>query len=181
MGAFAELHVEYEDGSKDVIATDETWSVKTGEIRYSEIYMGETIDTDAPEITEGNVVVKDFDKAVLTAQENEPVRITEKIAGKELIVTPKGERLVDFGQIITGVVELHVKGEKGQKIVIRHAEVLDKDGNFTRRHFARQNPSTPLSAAEKSRSSVRISHSMDSAISVWKDWKNLRQINLLPV
>ena len=129
-GAFLELHVEYEDGSKDVIATDETWSVKTGEIRYSEIYMGETIDTDAPEIAEGNVVVKDFDKAVLTAQENEPVRITEKIEGKELIVTPKGERLVDFGQIVTGVVEVHVKGEKGQKIVIRHAEVLDKDGNF---------------------------------------------------
>lgn len=129
-GAFAELHVEYEDGSKDVIATDETWSVKTGEIRYSEIYMGETIDTDAPEITVGNVVVKEFDKAVLTAQENEPVRITEKIEGKELIVTPKGERLVDFGQIVTGVVEVHVKGEKGQKIVIRHAEVLDKDGNF---------------------------------------------------
>lgn len=129
-GAFAQLHVEYEDGSKEVIATDETWSVKTGEIRYSEIYMGETIDTDAPEITEGNVVVKDFDKSVLTAQENEPVRITEKIVGKELIVTPKGEKLVDFGQIVTGVVEVHVKGEKGQKIVIRHAEVLDKDGNF---------------------------------------------------
>ena len=129
-GAFAELHVEYEDGSKEVIATDETWAVKTGEIRYSEIYMGETIDTDAPEITEGNVVVKDFDKAVLTAQENEPVRITEKIVGKELIVTPKGEKLVDFGQIVTGVVEVHAKGEKGQKIVIRHAEVLDKDGNF---------------------------------------------------
>lgn len=130
VGAFAELHVEYEDGSKDGIATDETWSVKTGEIRYSEIYMGETIDTNAPEITEGNVVIKDFDKAVLTAQENEPVRITERISGKELITTPKGERLVDFGQIITGVVELHVKGEKGQKIVIRHAEVLEKDGNF---------------------------------------------------
>ena len=129
-GAFAELHVEYEDGSRDVIATDETWSVKTGEIRYSEIYMGETIDTDAPEITEGKAVVKEFDKAVLTAQENEPVRITEKIVGKELIVTPKGEKLVDFGQIVTGVVEGHVKGEKGQKIVIRHAEVLDKDGNF---------------------------------------------------
>ena len=129
-GAFLELHVEYEDGSKDVIATDETWSVKTGEIRCSEIYMGETIDTDEPELAEGKVLVKEFDKTVLTAQENEPVRITERISGKELITTPKGERLVDFGQIITGVVELHVKGEKGQKIVIRHAEVLDKDGNF---------------------------------------------------
>ena len=73
-----------------------------------------TIDTDAPEITEGNVIIKDFDKAVLTAQENEPVRITEKIVGKELIVTSKGEKFIDFGQIVTGVVEVHVKGEKGQ-------------------------------------------------------------------
>ena len=47
-----------------------------------------------------------------------------EIAGKELIVTPKGEKLVDFGQIVTGVVEVHVKGKKGQKITIRHAEVL---------------------------------------------------------
>ena len=46
------------------------------------------------EITEGNVVVKDFDKAVLTAQENEPVRIIEKIVGEELIVTSKGEKFI---------------------------------------------------------------------------------------
>ena len=129
-GAFAELRVVYEDGSRETVATDESWSVKTGKIRYSEIYMGETIDTDEPEITTGTVIIKDFDRSVLTAQENEPVRITERISGKELITTPKGERLVDFGQVLTGVVELHVKGKKGQKIVIRHAEVLDKDGNF---------------------------------------------------
>ena len=129
-GAFAELHIFYKDGSKEVIATDESWSVRTGEIRYSEIYMGETIDTDEPEITAGIVITKDFDRSILTAQENEPVRITERISGKELITTPKGEKLVDFGQIVTGVVELHVKGRKGQKIVLRHAEVLDKNGNF---------------------------------------------------
>ena len=40
--------------------------VKTGEIRYSEIYMGETIDTDALEITEGNVVVKDLSAPVIS-------------------------------------------------------------------------------------------------------------------
>ena len=72
----------------------------------------------------------EFDKQTLTAQENEPVRITERIPAKELIVTPKGEKLVDFGQNLTGLVELKVHGRKGQKIVIRHAEVLDKDGNF---------------------------------------------------
>lgn len=130
VGAFAELHVTYEDGTKETIATDESWSVRTGEISYSEIYMGETIDTSAPNIREGMVSIKDFDTSTLTAQENEPVRITERIPAKQLIVTPKGEKLVDFGQNITGLVEVRVNGQKGQKIVIRHAEVLDKDGNF---------------------------------------------------
>ncbi len=129
-GAFAELHILYEDGSREVICTDETWKVRTGEILYSEIYMGETIDTDQPGIREGHVSAAEFDKSILTAQENEPVRVTERIAAKELIVTPKGEKLVDFGQNLTGAAEIRVHGRKGQKIVIRHAEVLDKDGNF---------------------------------------------------
>lgn len=136
VGAFAEIHLEYEDGSREAICTDETWRVGIGEIRYSEIYMGETIDTTFNEAgkecgaSRGTVSVMDFDYATLTAQENEPVRITERIPAKELIVTPKGEKLVDFGQNLTGVVEVKVHGRKGQKIVIRHAEVLDKDGNF---------------------------------------------------
>ena len=41
----AELHVIYEDDSREVIATDQGWQVKTGSVRYSEIYMGETIDS----------------------------------------------------------------------------------------------------------------------------------------
>ena len=130
VGAFAELHITYEDGEQEVIATDESWGVRTGEICYSEIYMGETIDTDSSQIREGKVSFKDFDKSILTAQENEPVRITERILAKELIVTPKGERLVDFGQNITGLAEIRIRGRKGQKITVRHAEVLDKDGNF---------------------------------------------------
>lgn len=130
VGAFAQLHITYKDGTKEVIATDDSWDVRTGTIRYSEIYMGETINTYDPEVYTRKAVIKPFDKSVLTAQENEPVRITERISPKEFIVTPKGEKLVDFGQNITGLVEVKVKGEKGQKIVIRHAEVLDKDGNF---------------------------------------------------
>lgn len=138
VGAFAEIHLEYEDGSREVICTDESWNVRTGAVRYSEIYMGETIDTTIGEaqnreqsgIRTGSVSVMEFDKSTLTAQENEPVRITERVLAKKLIVTLKGEKLVDFGQNLTGLVELKVHGRKGQKIVIRHAEVLDKDGNF---------------------------------------------------
>lgn len=128
--AFAELHIAYADGTMDIVCTDESWKVRTSEIRYSEIYMGETIDTDEPEILTSKAVIQRFDKSVLTAQENEPVRITERIPAKELIVTPKGEKVIDFGQNLTGLAEVRIKGKKGQKIIIRHAETLDKDNNF---------------------------------------------------
>lgn len=129
-GVFAEIHLEYEDGTKEIVKTDESWTVSTGKITYSEIYMGETIDTTLTEQKRGHARRKDFDKQVLVAQENEPVRITEYLPAKELIRTPKGELVVDFGQNITGLVRVEIKGEKGQKIVIRHAETLDKEGNF---------------------------------------------------
>lgn len=130
VGAFAEIHVGYVDGTMDVIATDESWGVRTGSIRYSEIYMGETIDTDNPEIREGKVSAIPFDKSLLTPQECEPVRVTERIAAKSVFRDPKGNVLVDFGQNLTGLVKIKIKGDKGQEIRIRHAEVLDRDGVF---------------------------------------------------
>lgn len=130
VGAFAELHITYEDGTDEVICTDQSWSVCTGEIRYSEIYMGETIDTNNPQIQEGNVSVREFNKNILKAQENETVQITERVPAKQLIITPKNEHLVDFGQNLTGLVEIKIRGKKGQKITVRHAETLDRDGNF---------------------------------------------------
>ena len=130
VGAFAEIHIFYTDGSREVIATDTDWKVRTGQIRYSEIYMGETLDTYDAEIKEGTVSESPFDPSVLVPQENEPVRVTERIAAKKIFTDPKGNRLVDFGQNLTGLVELKIKGEKGQKVTVRHAEVLDKDGVF---------------------------------------------------
>lgn len=128
--AFAELHIRYDNGDTEIVATDESWGVRTGSIRYSEIYMGETIDTDRPEIREGKVTAVPFDKSLLTPQECEPVRVTERLAAKKVWKDPKGNLLADFGQNITGLVEVRIKGNKGQKIRIRHAEVLDKDGVF---------------------------------------------------
>ena len=128
--AFAELHVTYEDESTENVFTDESWSVRTGEIRSSEIYMGETIDSVCAWDQKGKVFTEPFDKKILTAQENEPVRITGRIPAKELIITPKKEKVIDFGQNITGAVEVRVNGSKGQKITIHHAETLDREGNF---------------------------------------------------
>ena len=126
----AELHVIYEDGTREVIATDTNWQLKTGQIRYSELYMGETIDSTYTGNETVGAVAFSYPMENLTAQESEPVKITKRTPARELIITPKGEKVLDFGQNMAGFVEVKVQGEAGQRVVIRHAETLDKDGNF---------------------------------------------------
>lgn len=126
----AELHIAYEDGTKEIIATDTDWQVKTGPVRYSEIYMGETIDSTFQGEEPADAEAFTYPMENIIAQESEPVRMTKRTVAKELLVTPKGEKVLDFGQNMAGIVEVKVQGEPGQKIIIRHAETLDMDGNF---------------------------------------------------
>ncbi|GGH69668.1 alfa-L-rhamnosidase [Saccharibacillus endophyticus] len=130
VAALAEIHIAYKDGSKEIIATDDSWQATTGSIRYSEIYMGETFDSTFETDASHAAKITCFDNGKLVAQESEPVRITRKLPAQALITSPKGERIIDFGQNLTGFVEFEATGHVGQKIIIRHAETLDKDGNF---------------------------------------------------
>ncbi|HFI0700922.1 TPA: family 78 glycoside hydrolase catalytic domain [Streptococcus suis] len=130
VGAFLQLNIQYEDGISEIVATDETWTVETGVIQASEIYLGETINTFEPNLQIGKVKVLEFDKSILVAQENEPIRNTERLGVVADFITPSGDRVLDFGQNMTGWVEVSVKGKAGQKLVIEHAEVLDNQGNF---------------------------------------------------
>lgn len=131
VAAFAELHLWYADGSHQVIKTDEDWQITTGPIRFAEIYHGQTIDRQADSAAPRSAIIYDkMDNSRLIAQEDAAVRVIRKLEPVALIHTPKGEAVIDFGQNIAGVVELTVDGKPGQKIVLRHAEVLDRDGNF---------------------------------------------------
>ena len=69
-------------------------------------------------------------KGKLIPQEGEIICEQERIAPVEVIRTPKGETVIDFGQNMTGYVEMKIKAERGTRIVMHHAEVLDKYGNF---------------------------------------------------
>lgn len=132
LAALLELHVIYEDGTTEIVKTDESWKVSAGEIRSSEIYLGEQVNTNIflEEQPTQPVVVYQADKSRIVAQESEPVRITKHTRARALLETPKGELVLDFGQNMAGVVQIQIKGDKGKKLTIHHAEVLDKDGNF---------------------------------------------------
>lgn len=125
-----EMHVEYMDNTKEILISDESWKWGTGEVRYSDLYNGEIIDKTYKEGSWQPVEIYDYKKNNIIAQECEPVRITKTLQAKQLIKTPKGEMVIDFGQNLTGYIRLKVKRNKGTKIIIKHAEVLDKEGNF---------------------------------------------------
>ncbi len=125
----AQICVEYEDGTSETINTDESWSVKKSNIVFSDIYDGETYDA-LVKSEEESVKITAENKDVLIPQEGEKVCEHERIKPISYIVTPKGERVIDFGQEVSGYVEFCVNAKAGDKVKISHAEVLDKFGNF---------------------------------------------------
>lgn len=128
----AMVKIEYEDGEIVSIGTDSDWDVETGAIRFSEIYHGEIQDYTMEKKQAGKAMLFEETDRIghITAQESEPVRVTKRFAVQEKIITPKGEVVFDFGQNMAGFVEVRLPKIMGEKLVIRHAEALDKDGNF---------------------------------------------------
>ena len=125
----ASLTILYTDGTREEIWTDTAWDVYTTPILYSDIYHGETVDKTA-EIKHLGKAIRSNYKTKLVAQVGEFITEHERVAPVEIIRTPRGETVIDFGQEVTGYVEVRIKAERGARILLHHAEVLDKEGNF---------------------------------------------------
>ena len=135
-----QLNITYSDGSKEIVISDDSWKANTGAIEYAEIYNGETIDARKEKMGWATAAYNDdawlpakiasFDKANLIATENELVKKHEIFKPLKIFTTPKGEKVIDFGQNLVGWVVMKAKGNEGDKITLSHAEVLDKQGNF---------------------------------------------------
>lgn len=59
----------------------------------------------------------------------EPVRRVRELAAVEVITTPDGDTVVDFGQVIAGRVNMSMTDPAGTTVTLEHAETLDADGN----------------------------------------------------
>ena len=135
-----QLVVRYKNGHVDTIVSDGSWKTSTGEVRHSEIYNGETVDHrkeqkgwSLPDFNDAGWEAAnpaEYPKDNLIASVNEPVTKHETFHAARVLTTPKGEKVIDFGQNLTGWVMVKAKGKSGDSIRLSHAEVLDKAGNF---------------------------------------------------
>lgn len=138
-----QIELEYTDGSKETILSDESvkWS-DNGMIRYSDLFIGEKQDHTYAKNSEGfdrpgfndsgwqAVVVKDYGYANLKPQIGEPIRKLKEFPVKQVTTTPKGEKVLDFGQVIAGFVRMTIRTKGSAVIKLEHSEVLDEKGNY---------------------------------------------------
>jgi alpha-L-rhamnosidase len=140
LGLLCQLEVTYDDGHTEVISSDSAWKSHSGPILAAGLYAGETYDArlEMPGWSEAHfddhdwqaVAVTDGAKDTLVATEGPPVRRIDELPPRRIFKTPAGDTVVDLGQNMVGWVRLKVKGPAGTVVTLRHAEVLDKDGNF---------------------------------------------------
>ena len=126
------LTIEYADGTQEVIVSDDTWVTEFGKNVYSDLYNGYKYDPLYVDPKPMDAVIFPKEMNVLIDRDGEKIIEQERLEAKEIIITPKGETVIDFGQNMTGYVEFKVKGNKGETVTIEHAEVLDAQGNFYR-------------------------------------------------
>jgi alpha-L-rhamnosidase len=140
LSLLAQLEVVYQDGTSNIIVTDNSWQTTfNGPILFSDIYNGEVYDARRANTNwlQGDYTDTGWYAArvvpmqkKLVAPVGPPVQKQEVFKAVKFITTPKGETVIDFGQNLVGWVKLTISGRAGDTIVVHHAEVLDKEGNF---------------------------------------------------
>jgi alpha-L-rhamnosidase len=140
LGLLMQMKVTYNDGSEDIIVTDGSWKCSNdGAIRMNDLYNGEVYDAtkkltgwDKPSYNEKawSKVKEASYKIPVIGCESVPVRKVAEITPVKIFRTPGGSLIADMGQNMVGWIRLKVSGTKGTVVKIRHAEVLDKYGEF---------------------------------------------------
>ncbi len=174
LSLLAQLELRYADGSVETIATDDSWRAAPAPIIRSGNYDGELYDArleldgwSRPGHDDSGwhrVVAAHRDPATLVAPEGPPVRCTEEVAPVEVLTTPSGRRVLDFGQNLVGRVRIRVSGASGDHVVIRdRGGAPGGRGLHQAAAHARSPPTSTCSPAATSRSGSRGSPSTASA------------------
>lgn len=136
-----QIELEYEDGTKEVIGTDESFRYGIGGLLASDMQMGDIYDAGAePDGWKTNIfddnmwktvhLMKEQDQAERIASRSVPVREKERFI-PNVLKDADGRTVLDLGQNIAGYVKMRLRGcKKGQKIVLTHGEDM-KDGRFS--------------------------------------------------
>lgn len=132
------LRIDYSDGRSETIVSDESWKCSTGPIVFDSIYGGETYDARLEQsgwakagyaaTNWESVKIVDAPPGRLSAQMMPPIKVDQILKPVKITEPKPGVFIVDVGQNLAGMAELHVKGPAGALVQMRYGERLSPDG-----------------------------------------------------
>lgn len=136
---FAELHLFYDDGSRETITTGPDWKVRKSATSLANIYSSETKDLraypggwDAPGFVEDelwkNATPVTGPRGKLKYQSQPPVVLHETFEPKSARTLEPGVVSYDFGQNMTTMIRIEVSGPAGSEVIVRFSETIGEDG-----------------------------------------------------
>jgi alpha-L-rhamnosidase len=139
--AIVQLNIEYQDGSRGSVVSDDSWKLSTaGPIRANNEYDGEEYDArmepsgwDRAGFDDSSWEAAQLVAApqgALASQLAEPLRVVETRHPVSLKQLRPGVWIFDMGQNMVGWCRLHVEGPRGAAVQLRHAETLHPDGSL---------------------------------------------------
>ncbi|MFC4219493.1 family 78 glycoside hydrolase catalytic domain [Flagellimonas marina] len=135
-----QLHIQYEDGTEEVLATDSTWKSNEGPIREADILMGEKYDArlehsgwDTPGYDDQDwktPKVYTYPDGKLEAHPGSLIKNIERLKPVKMTEPEPGTYVFDLGKNFAGIAELKVEGPAGTEVRLRFGEILKRDGNI---------------------------------------------------
>ena len=140
LAGFAQVLVEFADGSTQVFGSGSDWLGGNGRILQTDPKRGEQADlriadsdwlgaTPAPDRFRP-VTILEPPTRMLVAEEVERVDAFRCLPATRVWRSPTGKLLVDFGQNIAGVVRLRVAQAAGSKLTLTFSEIIGQDGEL---------------------------------------------------
>jgi alpha-L-rhamnosidase len=142
--AFGQIELVYDDGSREIVPTDEAWTVAPGPVTYNDIYGGEDYDArrlpmgwDEPHFDDAawtNVVelVRPSSELRGLSASAPPLREIESRKPVEVRKLSETRDVIDFGQNASYMPRIRVTGPAGSTVRLTHAEVVRADGSINR-------------------------------------------------
>ena len=125
-----QIEITYENGYNQIIVSDDQVECAYGKVVCSDLFAGEIYNENLKLTDWQKTEIANYGYDNLIAQIGEPVVCLKEIPVKKIIYSPKGETLLDFGQVLAGRVRAIINEPKNTVITLDHTEVLDKEGNF---------------------------------------------------
>ena len=135
------LIVQYSDGSKNVIVSDESWKTTPSPVTFSSIYGGEDYDArleqdgwNKPGFKDNswkNVLLVKAPAGILRPETDYPVKVSEVIDYKKISTKKDSIFIYDFRQNASGIIKIKIRGDKGQTVRFTPGELLGNDSLVT--------------------------------------------------